>query len=207
MWKFMGLLICLPILSCASLSKDECLAADWRMIGFEDGSAGKSLQTVGAHRKACAKVSVTPNMAEYEAGHLKGVQSYCTVENGFSLGVHGGAYNGVCAKANESAFLTGWEVGRERKAAKAAVEAVQRQVASLEQRLVDIDDDIKLHEDAIVSRDSTADDRREHLRITKELRSERDDVEQSLSWQLRDLNDAQDAFAELLQRQRALGYQ
>ena len=36
---------------CATLDKDECMLADWRLIGYEDGVAGKSAAAVGEYRK------------------------------------------------------------------------------------------------------------------------------------------------------------
>lgn len=46
--------------SCASLSKDECVNADWRLIGYEDGSNGAGRVRIGQHRKACADHGVVP---------------------------------------------------------------------------------------------------------------------------------------------------
>ena len=51
------------------LSKDECLYADWRAIGYEDGARGAPASAVSSHRQACAKkAGVTPDMSEYLAG-------------------------------------------------------------------------------------------------------------------------------------------
>ena len=36
---------------CATLDKDECLVADWRLIGFQDGAAGKSATAMDDYRK------------------------------------------------------------------------------------------------------------------------------------------------------------
>ncbi|MDH5469903.1 MAG: DUF2799 domain-containing protein, partial [Gammaproteobacteria bacterium] len=43
---------------CATLNKEECVVADWRLIGYQDGVAGKSASTVGGYRKDCAEYAV-----------------------------------------------------------------------------------------------------------------------------------------------------
>ena len=37
---------------CSSMSANECLATDWRTVGYEDGVAGYSGNRVGQYRKA-----------------------------------------------------------------------------------------------------------------------------------------------------------
>lgn len=64
--KKLNALLIVAILSglsaCASMSKDECLNANWKTIGYEDGSLGRPETTIQAHRKACAKINVTPDL-------------------------------------------------------------------------------------------------------------------------------------------------
>ena len=55
--------------ACATgMGKDECAAADWRTIGYEDGLHGFPADRIGAHRVACAKHQVTPDLAAYMEG-------------------------------------------------------------------------------------------------------------------------------------------
>jgi hypothetical protein len=97
--------------SCASMSKNECVYADWRAIGFEDGAAGASSTAISSRRQACAAAGVTPNMEEYLAGRDAGLVEYCTPMNGFAEGERGGAYSGVCGRHNEVAFLDQYRAG------------------------------------------------------------------------------------------------
>ena len=53
---------------CATLDKDECMLADWRLIGYQDGVAGKSATVVGKYREDCAKHAVVPDLDAYRAG-------------------------------------------------------------------------------------------------------------------------------------------
>ncbi len=46
---------------CASgMDSAECVTADWRAIGYEDGSQGRGTGAFAARRKACADHGVTP---------------------------------------------------------------------------------------------------------------------------------------------------
>lgn len=97
--------------ACASLSKDECLVADWYQIGVTDGANGKSLTQMAAHRKACAKVGVTPDADAYTQGRVVGLQSFCTAERGYQQGERGYSYGGVCPPHLEPVFMQGYLAG------------------------------------------------------------------------------------------------
>ena len=93
------LLLLLPFLvlaSCASISKEQCRAGDWNSIGFQDGKAGRSLDYLTNHAKACAEVGVTPNRSEWVRGRAQGLPIYCTADNAYLIGRDGHALNNVC---------------------------------------------------------------------------------------------------------------
>jgi hypothetical protein len=96
---------------CASMSKDECLYADWRAIGFEDGAVGASASAISSRRQACAKAGVTPDTVAYLDGREAGLFEYCTPANGFSAGESGAAYSGACARHGEATFLDQYRAG------------------------------------------------------------------------------------------------
>lgn len=171
--QWLILLAVLQLAGCSSLSKQECLNADWFMIGLEDGSAGRGLETIGAHRKSCAKVNITPDLSAYERGHDKGRISYCTVVNGFHLGNSGGQYNGICRGLSENAFLQAYDAGKFRFQVRSELEELQRHIQRTDQRIEDIDEDVALHEQQIVSAASTPDSRSEDLAIVRQLEEER----------------------------------
>ena len=91
------LAVCVLVLTgCASMSKNECRAVDWRTIGYEDGVAGYSGERIAQHRKACAKHGVAPDLDAYRAGREQGLSEFCQPHNGFLFGSRGGTYQGVC---------------------------------------------------------------------------------------------------------------
>lgn len=110
----MGLLAAISLLNgCATLHQDECVRANWRSIGFIDGSQGKLASHVRKHLKACAKYGIQPDLTAYQGGHRGGVNQFCTEPTGFNHGLNGKAYNGICPPSLEDFFLTGYYKGRQ----------------------------------------------------------------------------------------------
>jgi Protein of unknown function (DUF2799) len=100
--------------SCATgMSKDECALADWQTIGYEDGLRGFPAERIGAHRVACAKHQVTPNLVAYNAGRERGLREYCQPKNGFRAGLNGTGYANVCPGSTETAFVNAYQWGRQ----------------------------------------------------------------------------------------------
>ena len=91
--------------ACASLSQEECLLGDWRAVGFEDGTQGQPPTRIAAHRDACARHGVSPNLDLWRAGYEEGLPLYCTRANGFRVGATGATYHGVCNGPGSGDFL------------------------------------------------------------------------------------------------------
>jgi len=86
---------------CSSMSKNECLVADWNSIGFEDGAAGRNAAYIGERRKACAKAGVAPDSKAYSAGYNKGILTFCNFARGRSAALSGSAPYEVCPSQSE----------------------------------------------------------------------------------------------------------
>jgi hypothetical protein len=132
---FAGLL---ALSGCASLSAEECLAADWYTIGIEDGSRGQPLSRVGAHREACAKVGVQPDMARYNDGRAFGLQSFCTRERGYAEGENGRSYSGVCPPHLEPVFMAGYVAGQDRYRIKQDIHRLEGELAAVNEEVAEI---------------------------------------------------------------------
>jgi hypothetical protein len=122
--------VMLVLAGCAGMSEQACLTSDWRTVGFEDGSLGRSEATIGNYRKACAEHGVSPDLASYRAGHADGVQIYCKPGNGFEVGHSGATYQGVCPASLEAAFVAEFNTGRRLHDLEWAVQRVDSQIAS-----------------------------------------------------------------------------
>lgn len=134
-----AMLVGLLILSaCASLSAEECLAADWYTIGVEDGSRGQPVSRVGAHRKACAEVGVQPDMVRYNDGRAFGLQSFCTRERGYAEGESGRSYRGVCPPHLEPVFMQGYLAGQDRYRLKQDIRRLEAELAAVRGEVAEI---------------------------------------------------------------------
>ncbi|MCC5826160.1 DUF2799 domain-containing protein [Alkalimonas sp.] len=105
---FTGLLLS----GCATLSKDECLQADWQTLGYADGVQGRSPARIDTYRQDCAKHQIVPDLALYQRGHRQGLQLFCRTSNGYEFGRKGQSYQGVCQGEAEVDFLLGFDAGR-----------------------------------------------------------------------------------------------
>ena len=106
-------LIILSAAGCATMDKDECLVADWRLIGYQDGVQGKSAATIGTYRKDCADYHVAPDLDAYQGGRREGLLQYCVPARGYRLGVSGRAYNAVCPAGMERSFHAAYNTGHD----------------------------------------------------------------------------------------------
>ena len=110
---FILLALGVPVMTgCATMSKSECNTADWRTIGYEDGSAGYSAERMAQHRKACADHGVRLALDDYQDGRQQGLREYCQPQNAYRVGAYGGNYRGVCPADLEPAFMAAYESGR-----------------------------------------------------------------------------------------------
>ena len=108
------LLLALLVAGCASMSKDQCLHADWYAVGVEDGAKGLPLERLGEHRQACAEYGVAPNAESYMAGRREGLMAFCTYDRGVAEGRAGRAYGSVCPQEVAADFREGYARGRAR---------------------------------------------------------------------------------------------
>lgn len=207
MYKSMGVIvIALVISGCASLSKNECLNADWQIIGFEDGSRGSALDRIGQHRKACARVNIIPDMALYETGHKKGAREYCTRARGYAEGAKGAAYYGICPEDLAGAFLRGYGDGQERYALDKSLNEINSEIASINSRLSEIEADVAWHEREIISGESGSGSRGEHLASLRDLQRETTELLVTLHQTQEQKYFLEQDYQSLLNHHKSLGY-
>jgi hypothetical protein len=128
--------ILLLLSGCANMNETDCLAADWELIGFEDGGFGKNESHISQHRKECAKHGVTPDLTSYRIGHFDGSKRFCTTNNGFFRGRQGNDYSRSCPEQFEAAFLTGFTDGQTLFGLK---KVLNQRAAELENAYQDLD--------------------------------------------------------------------
>jgi hypothetical protein len=141
------------------MSKDECLAVDWRTIGYEDGVEGRPGDHIAEHRKACAKYGVRADLDQYQQGRNQGLREFCQPVNGYHLGVRGGNYYGVCPVELEQPFLAAFDSGHQLYVLTARVYNAQAQLDSKRRELASVEHGILENSVQAVASDNGADQR------------------------------------------------
>jgi len=138
MFVFIGFLI-----GCAAtLSRNECLEADWYEIGYIDGSEGEPRASFQKHAENCLKYNIHVGREAYYRGRDQGLKIYCTKDKGFDLGRLGQKYNPTCPQDLEPNFQAGYANGKEIykhrtkiSSLKQHLQGIERQIQSKEKQL------------------------------------------------------------------------
>ncbi len=132
-------LIAAVVSSCSTLNKDECKTANWRTIGYEDGTKGYEASRIGQHRSACAEYGIQPDLNTYNKGRGEGLRNYCTPNTAYNKGLAGDSYNGVCAGYNEKEFIVALNYGL-------TIYEKKRRLNNLKYRYAENENDVTLME-------------------------------------------------------------
>lgn len=102
---------------CASLSKDECMAANWEDIGVRDGANGRPEEYLIQHSTACARVNVVPDRGAWLHGRERGLERFCVPHRAYQMGESGGGFDsGICRNFDmerlQVAYQKGLDVNR-----------------------------------------------------------------------------------------------
>jgi len=164
----------LLLVSCATMSPEECKVADWREVGQRDGVNGQALTHLQSRVEDCAKVGVSVNAQAYRAGRDLGLRSYCRLENAIPLGLNGGYYAGVCPPAIDGLFQQRFQMARSVHDLRNEVSSLDDRIESLERRLRDTN-----HEEEKRLKEARTDDERKKVR--KAIDDDRRDIRNDLS--------------------------
>jgi hypothetical protein len=97
---------------CASLSKSECLSANWEDVGVRDGANGRGEEYLIQHSKACAEVGVTPDRESWLKGRDRGLERFCVPQRAFSIGESGSGFDvGICRGFDEDRLSRAHQLG------------------------------------------------------------------------------------------------
>jgi hypothetical protein len=95
-----------------TLTKNECLEANWHEMGRIDGSNGEPRSKFQEHAQACSPYNVHVGREAYYRGRDRGLKLYCTKDRGYDLGILGKKYNTTCPKDLQSEFHDGYIKGK-----------------------------------------------------------------------------------------------
>lgn len=125
---------------CATLDEAECRSVDWFDLGVRDGADGYAATRIGDHRQACSEFGLGVEQAHWRRGYEAGLESYCTIDNGYAVGRRGMYYGRVCPLDMERDFLAAFALGRE-------TYDVEQEMAQLDQRIVSLESRLARSED------------------------------------------------------------
>lgn len=175
-----GIVILGVLSGCSSMSADECVATDWRTVGYEDGVNGYSGDRVGKYRKACGKHGVAPDLSAYQRGRDEGLREFCKPMNGFRIGSNGRGYAGVCPASLEGPFLSAYESGRHLYSLRARVDDTAREIEALYDESARLDAGIANAAARILDRDITTEQRAQLLVDSKQMAERKGEIRERI---------------------------
>lgn len=107
-----ALVLTATLQGCASLSEEDCLTADWAVMGEADGQQGRPVSEINRYRRQCAQYGVVPDTQAYLEARERGLALFCTHDNGYDQGRSGAPHRLVCPAAVEPDFRRGYDLGR-----------------------------------------------------------------------------------------------
>lgn len=94
------------------MSREECLNANWTVVGEIDGQQGRGLDVLDDYRRDCAEYGVVPDVQAYVSGRDNGLLLYCTRDNGYREGRSGVGVEADCPIALAADFQQAYQLGR-----------------------------------------------------------------------------------------------
>ncbi len=121
--KYLAMLAAATVLSglagCTTVPVEEraaqCAQTDWTKFGVNDGTLGVPTSDRADKFEDCAEVGQPADLVAYQAGRTQGLETYCTLENGYKVGLEGRRYDNVCPPALAADFLQGYERGKKER--------------------------------------------------------------------------------------------
>lgn len=188
LFAFAAIGFSLFLASCNTLSKEECVAADWRVIGESDGAAGYEPQErFAAHAKSCERVKIVPDQTIWYQGYQAGLVRYCTPMSGLMHGQAGHGYSNVCPPETAPGFLRGYTLGNRQNSLQSRLSSLQSDYMSKEANIDDLSRKLKDAPDAdrrdIRRRmDDLEDDLRRIRREQRDVQDELDNTSAEVQW-------------------------
>jgi hypothetical protein len=122
------------------MSKRDCLEADWYRVGYEVGFDGNR-ELVEAYDKRvdiCSEYGVQAQFAEFEAGHMEGIEKYCEPGNAVRVGARGDSNpitNNVCPEYDYPGFDAAYNAGYKLYQLRLQESQAQNEIEQLENQI------------------------------------------------------------------------
>jgi hypothetical protein len=184
---FVSLVMLLALQGCATMDREQCQVADWRLVGYQDGVLGKPASAIGDYSRDCAEHAVVPDLDAWRAGRDEGLLQYCTQDNGFRLGQAGRGYNSVCPSPADTAFRDGYELGHAIYLARSQVSSTHSKIYKRRYEVDALEEDKRDKLSTLIQKGLRSEQRVLLLYEIHEIDAEIDQVELEISDLERDL--------------------
>ena len=91
---------------------DRCKTANWQSTGYRHGVSGYPLAALEQITKACAGSGVKVDRLAYSTGRLKGLATFCTMDNGYRRAKAGHPAENPCPPSLAPAYAKGYAAGK-----------------------------------------------------------------------------------------------
>ena len=167
------------LVSCETISEQECQAGNWADIGYKDGVKGKSRAKIADYVQTCSEYGAEVDRQIYMQSYETGLTYYCTYDNGFERGQNGNSYNTVCGGSDNTGgaadFRAGYDAGYSEYELRRTYARLEADIEQTQAELHDVKDRL----------DDPDIEPGEKKRLHKKKKRLRDELE-DLRWNLRD---------------------
>ncbi len=126
------------LVSCATMTPEECQRANWLDIGVKDGLSGEPMATLDDRIGICGKAGITVDTGPYVTGREQGLQTYCRIENAVTLGLNGSYYVGACPPMIDVEFRRRYELANAVYQARTELASIAARSDALQRQLHNI---------------------------------------------------------------------
>lgn len=132
----LALAVCLVCLlpACATISESTCRTKNWQDLGYRDAMKGLESRSQ-ALAGACGDYGLTFDASEYRIGWEEGLDEFCSSDQGYEFGLHGGNYRGTCPGTLGAIFLQSYQSGRMVGELERRIDALEREIFDVEHQL------------------------------------------------------------------------
>ncbi len=122
------------------MSKNECMNANWNLIGQQDGFKGNG-SLLQQRSQACVKHQIVLDNGSYASGYHKGLKNYCNPQTVFDYALQGNGNYQSCPMEMQNRLRPYYTVANNFYKADKQLKSLEDDIASY--RVKAYDDDLK----------------------------------------------------------------
>lgn len=125
------------------LNQSDCNSTDWYAKGLWDGKNGTPMDKFSQYEEDCSRYSIAPDRTDYTEGRQKGLEYYCTREQGFAAGISGHEYMSTCPAPLVPDFRAGYDPGKRLHDAEQEVKSINSSISKHKGTTADLEREIE----------------------------------------------------------------